>query len=369
MSYTEFGVNDANAVHLWAKVLARAERDSLEIAPLMGTDDNAIIHVKEETEKGAGDKVMFNLRGRPKQDGFTESMTAEGNGESLTILQDSIYINELGGVMSSKSENTIDAQRVPFKLRQECKNALVDWWSDRKSESFLNQVCGYLPANGTGAGQYLRTGNNAVTDSSGSTDKVRQIWPGAVTNDEGLGSSDTFTVGLIDNAVAAARTGDVMVRQVKVAGQPKYVCYLHEQQVVQLRTSTSQGSWQDITKFTYSGVDPSKNPLYSGALGEYNGCILRRSQDITKGVHHTTGAAVANTRRAVLLGAQAAATAYGMKNAGQVSGSATSYRWNEELLDHKRKLEVSAWAIWGLKKTVYDSVDYGTVVISTYSAS
>lgn len=133
MSYTEFGVNDANAVHLWAKVLARAERDSLEIQPLMGTDDNAIIHVKEETSKSNGDKVSFNLRGRPKQDGFGESMTAEGNGEALSILQDSIFVNELGGVMASKSENTIDAQRVPFKLRAECKNALVDWWADRKS--------------------------------------------------------------------------------------------------------------------------------------------------------------------------------------------------------------------------------------------
>lgn len=367
MSYTEFGVNDANAVHLWAKVLARAERDSLEIAPLMGTDDNSIIHIKEETEKGAGDKVSFNLRGRPKQDGFTESMTAEGNGESLTILQDSIYINELGGVMSSKSENTIDAQRVPFKLRQECKNALTDWWADRKSAIFFNQTCGYTPSVGTGVGQYLRTGNNAVTRPAGVAGKTRQIFPGAVTNDESLGSSDTFSVGLIDNAVAAARTGDVMVRQVKVAGQPKYVVYLHEQQVVQLRTSTSQGSWQDITKFTYSGVDPSKNPLYSGALGEYNGCILRRSQDVTPGVHHSSGASVANTRRAILLGAQAAASAFGLKSEGSGSDGITKYRWNEELLDHKRKLEVSAWAIWGLKKTVYDSVDYGTVVISTYS--
>lgn len=363
MSYTEFGVNDANAIHLWAKVLAKSERDSIEIAPLMGKDDNAIIQVKDETEKTNGDKVSFNLRGRPQQDGFTESMTAEGNAEALSFYQDSIYINELGANMGSRSENTIDAQRVPFKLRDECKNALVDWWAERKSVTLFNQVCGYTPAVGTGPKQYLYTGNNAVTAPAGSSDCVRQVWPGANTNDEGLGSSDTFTIGLLDNAVAAARTGAPMVRTVKVGGQPKHVVYIHEQQVVQLRTSTSQGSWQDITKFAYSGVDPSKNPLYTGALGEYNGCILRRSQDIRPGVHHTSGASVANTRRAVLLGSQAAVAAFGLK------GSPSKYRWNEELLDHKRKLEVSAWSIWGMKKATFNNIDYGTVVISTYSAA
>jgi len=132
-----------------------------------------------------------------------------------------------------------------------------------------------------------------------------------------------------------------------------------------LRTTTSTGGWQDITKYAYSGVDVSKNPLYSGSLGEYNSCILRRSQDVTRGVHASTGASDADTRRAVLLGAQAAVCAYGMKN----SGGPNKYRWNEELLDHKRKLECSAWSIWGLKKAVFNSTDYGTVVITSYSVN
>lgn len=49
------------------------------------------------------------------------------------------------------------------------------------------------------------------------------------------------------------------------------------------------------------------------------------------------------------------------------AGGDTRYRWNEELLDHKRNLEVSAWAIWGLKKTTYNGDDFGTVVIPTYA--
>lgn len=356
MSYTSFGVNDTNAVKLWSKFLAKAERDSLDIAPLMGDDDNAIIHVKEETEEGAGDKVTFSLRARPTQAGITESETAEGNGESLSFYADALYINELGCNMASRSENTIDAQRVPFDLRQQCKNAAADWWKDRKSATFFNQVCGNTAQTNT---KY--TGLNATTAPAGTT---RQIWAGTATTDQGLTSSDIFTLDLVDEAVAAARTGSNMVRPVTIGGQKKYVAYLYEDQVTSLRANAANGQWMDITKFSYSGVDVAKNPIYNGSLGEYNGVILRRSQDVTKGCNSSTATtAVSNTRRAVLLGAQAACCAFGMKHQGG------KFRWNEELLDHKRKLEVSSFSIWGMKKAVFNSTDHGVVVISTYSAS
>jgi hypothetical protein len=100
-------------------------------------------------------------------------------------------------------------------------------------------------------------------------------------------------------------------------------------------------------------------------LGEYNGVILRSSQDVPQGVSSTSSTtAVSTVRRAVLLGAQAAVCAYGTKTNG-----ASKYRWNEELLDHKRKLEISAWSIWGMKKTQFNSADYGTIIISTYAAA
>lgn len=49
--------------------------------------------------------------------------------------------------------------------------------------------------------------------------------------------------------------------------------------------------------------------------------------------------------------------------------SPNKYRWNEELFDHKRRLEVSAWTIHGLKKSVFNSLDYGTIVVSSYGAA
>lgn len=364
MAYTSFGVNDANAVKIWSKLLNKAERDSLDIAPLMGDDDNSIIMVLDDTEKGAGDKVNYNLRGRPTQKGIGEGQVAEGNAEALSFFQDSLFIGELGSNFGARSQHTIDQQRVPFNLREQCKGAAADWWKDRKSVSFFNQVCGYTPANTeSDTSGVFYTGMNAATAPAGATGLVRQIWPSTHADDQSVTSGDTFTAALIDRAVEAARTGSQAVRQITVGGQPKYVQYLSEGQVTQLRTNSGSNGWLDITKAALTNGEASKNPIYTGALGEWNSVILRRSQDVTRGVNASTGASDADTRRSVLLGAQSAVCAYGRKG----DYGPNRYRWNEEMLDHKRKLEVSAWSIWGLKKSKFNSVDHGTVVVTSYS--
>lgn len=364
MSYTSYATGDAETNKLWSKMLVKAERDSLDIAPLMGKKDSSIIHIKDETEKGAGDRVTFTLCARLSGKGFVGSIqTIEGNAESLSTFTDNIFIDEQGHNAGTKSQYTIDAQRVPFNLREECKDKLAGWWRDRKVAIMFNQACGYTPANTSSATtgpEFI--GNNTVLAPAGTTGLVRQIWAGSAAADESLTSSDPFVLSLLDRAVEAARTGARMIQPVMIGGQQKYVVYLSEGQVTQLRTDAGTGGWQDITKFTYSGVDVSKNPLYTGALGEYNGCILRRSQDVPRGVNSSTGASDIDTRRAVLLGAQGLVAAFGRKGFGP-----STYRWNEELLDHKRKLEVSASCIWGMKKAQFNSVDHGVLVISTYS--
>lgn len=133
-------------------------------------------------------------------------------------------------------------------------------------------------------------------------------------------------------------------------------------QITNLRTNTGTGQWLDIQKAALAGGDASKNPIFTGALGVYNDVVLRRSPDLPNGIS-TAGATVSNTKRAVLLGAQAAMIGFGQKN------SPGKLRWNEEMFDHRRRLEISAWSIWGLKKTVFNSIDFGTVVVSTYAAA
>lgn len=368
MSTTSYGVNDALAVKLWSKALDHEALKYTEIGPLIGNDANSIIHRKTETEKSAGDRVTFGIRMQLSGAGFTENQVAEGNGESLTTYSDNLLINELGHVVGVKSENTIDQQRVPFNLRAEARGGLADWWAKRYSVSFFNQVCGYTVQNDT-----RFSGLNAVIAPS-STRIIRQS---SRANDESLVAADTFTIDLIDKAKEAAITATPKIRPVMIRGggggngrrdfnatlTDKYVIYLHAYQITDLRKNTSTGQWLDITKAAYTGLSTTSNPIYSGAVGEYNGVIIRQAFDVTTGVSSATGADVATVRRAVLLGGQAAMIGFGQKN------SPNKFRWNEELFDHKRRLEVSAWSILGLKKTQFNSVDYGVIVVATYAVA
>lgn len=363
MSYTSFAVNDAMAIKVWSQETAAYERDTSEIAKLEGEDTNSIIQVKNDFSKtnGKGDTITYSIRARLSGQGFTRGETAQGNARSLTYFSDSIVISELGQTVGVESENTIDAQRVPFNLRRDARDSLSEWWKDRKSRIFFNHVCGYTPANTEAvdtSGQKYVGFNTVVAPSS-----TRIIRAGTAANDQSLTSADTFTVALIDRAKELAGVGDNIVAPIEIGGQPKHVMYLDPAQVTQLRTNAGSGGWLDITKAAMQGGKITGNPIYTGALGEWNNVILRQSQDVTTGVHGSTGADVSTVRRAVLLGKQAAVCAYGGAN----KYGPMKYRWSEEMFDHDRKMEVGAWSIFGCKKVVFNSIDLGTIVVSTYA--
>lgn len=361
MADTTFGINDPLAVKHWARSLLFDVVYRSDIAALIGTDENSIIHMKTETSKEAGDLIKFNLMKELLGDGFTEGEVAEGSGESLSLYTDSVTINELGHVVSvPNGGRSIDAQRVHVDLRKAAKNGLGTWKKKRLSTTFFAHVCGFTPE--------IRpkyNGNNTITAPT------RQIWTEPGTSaDENLDANDTFTLKYVDYAREMAETSASPLRPINVTGVDggrdieggKYVMYLHPYQVTDLRTDAGTGQWLDIQKAALAGGAESKSKIYSDALGEYNNVILKKANHVTQGVNSSTGAAEANVRRAVLLGAQAAAVAFGQNN------GPTSYNWNEELIDHKRKLEVSILTMWGLKKTKFDNQDFGSVVVSSYAA-
>lgn len=369
MAITSYGVNDALAVKLWSKTLDHEALKYTDIGPLIGDDANSIIHRQTELSKGKGDRITFGIRMQLVGAGFTENQIAEGNGESLSTYSDSLLINELGHVVGVKSENTIDQQRVPFNLREEARDGLADWYAKRFSVAFFNQVCG-----NTVQTDVRFTGLNPVVAAT------RIIRQASRTDDASLTSADVFTLSMLDKAKEMATTQTPKMRPVRIKGggnghghgdgrrdynsvmTDMYVAYLHPYQVTDMRTNTSTGQWQDLVKAAYQGQGSTNNPIFTGAIGVYNGIIMRSSFDLPFGVSNA-GAVVPTVVRGVLLGGQAAMMAFGQR------GSVNKYRWNEELFDHKRRLEVSAWTIHGIKKTTYNSLDYGSIVMSTYAAA
>lgn len=364
MAVTTFGVNDALSNKLWAKKLAVEVSKATEIAPLIGTSSSSIIQLRDETQKGSGDQVTFGLRTQLVGDGVTENQVLEGNEEALSTYSDTIRINELAHAVRVRNEQTIDAQRVLFDMRAEANDGLTDWYADRMSMAAFIHWGGYTAPTMTFEGRVIpqlrsvHYGNNAPTAPTPS----RRVYAGTATSDETLGVSDTFNLTLIDRAVERAKLANPRIRPVRIDGADRYVMYLHPTQVTSLRTSTQVGQWLDITKAIYQG-SRQNNPIYNGSLGEYNGVVLRESEHVTPGVNSTTGAEIPNVRRAVLLGAQSAVAAFGNKM------SPERYKRIEETFDYERELGVSVQTVWGLKKTVFNGNDFGTIVVSTYAAA
>ncbi|MBL8773885.1 MAG: N4-gp56 family major capsid protein, partial [Phenylobacterium sp.] len=340
---TEYGVNDPSAQKLWSKKLEREALKATFIGGFMGEGTNALIQIKPELKKNAGDKITTTLRMQLSGAGVMGDGTLEGNEEPLTTYTDNLFIDQLRHAVRSKGK--MSEQRVPWSVRAEAKDGLTDWWAERFDTWFFNQVCGY-----TVQTDLRYTGLNAVTAPS------TVIRPTGST-DQGLGSGNVFTLDLIDRAVAAAKKASPVVRPIKIKGKDHWPVVLHTDQVTSLRTNTASGQWLDIQKAAMAGGNIDGNPIATGMLGVYNGAMLYESTRITNGVHSSTGAAVSTVRRAVLLGAQAAVLAF-----GQGYDSTTSADWNEELFDYGNQLGVEAGFIAGLKKTRYNGADLSTIV-------
>jgi N4-gp56 family major capsid protein len=254
-----------------------------------------------------------------------------------------------------RSAGKMSEQRVPFSVREEARQGLQDWWADRIDTAIMNHLCGNTVQTDT---RY--TGANATVVA----DSAHRLWPShQTTGNESISTADTFSLAMIDAAVERAKLASPVIRPVKVGGTDYYVCFIHPINTYALRTSTSTGGWLDIQKAALSsGADFANNPIFTGALGVYNNVVLHETTRLPALIN-SSGAAVANSRYAVLCGAQAVTFAYGQGyGAGEMS-------WVEEVFDYGNQLGVSAGMIWGCKKNRFNSADFGTIAISTYAAA
>lgn len=351
MAGTSYAVNNALAVKLWARKLFREVLKETYWSKFAGEGANNIIQIRPELSKGAGDQVTVGLRVQLTGDGVLGDGTLEGNEEALTTYSDALVINQLRHAV--RSAGKMSEERVPFSVREEAKDGLADWWEERLDTTFFNVAAGLSRQTDT---RY--TGMNATTAPT--TNRKKFVTGSA---DESQTSTYTITLTQVDKLVEAAKVSSPLVRPVRINGAPKYVMFVHPYQTYDIRTNTSDGQWLDLQKAAMTGGDLSKNPIYSGALGEYNGVILHESTRVPTGQNSSTAAEITTVRRAIFCGAQAVLMGYGSEHGGG------EMSWIEELFDYKNQLGVSAGMIFGMKKAVFNSEDFGVFTLSTYAAA
>lgn len=359
MATTAYGVNHPLAVKLWARRLFHEALKQTWAYKFIGRTANSLIYYKEDLSKDAGDRVRVGLRMLLTGDGIQGDGTLEGNEEALTTHFDDLLINQLrhavrvGGRMSQ--------QRVPFSIREEGKDGLVDWWADRFDTWFFNHIAG-----NTGASDTRFTGHNATVAPD--SDHLFACGPLAAlhTTEASLSATTTHALKLsdIDRAVAKAKTyspPNVPIRPIRLKGGEYYCMFIHPYQTYQLRTDTGTNNWADIQKAALQGGNYTNSPIFNGALGMHNNVILHESTRVPVITGSPASGSASDYRRAVLAGAQSVCMGVGQGE------SPDKMTWVEEFFDYKNQLGIAAGQISGMKKAVFNSRDFSTIVASGYA--
>lgn len=349
MATTDYPVGHPLAVKHWQRDLMKEALKETYALQFIGTGKNSLCTIKSETQKNPGDRVRVGIRSQLTGAGVQGDDTLEGNEESLETFYQDVTIDQLRHAVRSKGK--MSEQRVPFSVRAEARDGLKDWWSDRWDTWFFNQLCGNTAVVDP---RYYGFNAPAAPDSDhityGTSGSTAEVSISATT-------VARMSLTILDYAIEKAKTAKNALRPIKINGGKYLVGFLHPFQVTDLRTSTAAGQWQDIQKAAISGGQTTKNPIFTGALGMYNGVVLHEA------IRVPAAPTNASVRRGVIAGAQALSMAFGRE-----SGKGT-FDWVEELFDFKNQLGVAAGCQSGIIKNRFNSSDYGTVVMPTYAVA
>jgi N4-gp56 family major capsid protein len=359
---TTFATGNNATVKLWAKKLWREALSQTYVSRFMGTGSDNVIQISEDLSKNSGDRVRTTLRMLLSGDGISGDSTLEGNEEALITYTDDVLVDQLRHAVRSAGKMT--DQRISFSIREEARQGLTDWWSDRMDTWFFNQVGGVVYNWG---GDTRKTGNNAIAAPTANHHfnangrNIEAIAGGTLVTEGSVGSasgSNKFYLEHIDQLITQAKTITPLIRPIRQQGDEFYVLFLHPHQVQDLRREATANTitWYDTQKARVQGGEMS-NGIFTGALGTYNGVVLHESNRVPTGA--SGSATVAKVKRALFCGAQAAQAAFGQGfSTGRMS-------WTEEVFDYGNSLGVSAGLIGGMKKAQYNSADFGSFVLST----
>lgn len=348
MAITAFGTNDAQTVKIWSSLTFREMLKATLFSRFMGASKNSIIVRLRELEKSAGDQIKYDLLMQMSNSGVTGDNRMKGNEEALVYYQDTVNIDQL---RNAHAFRRMSQQRTLHDMRMDAKANLADWWSGTIDSYMFRALCGDTS---------LTHGQTATAPTSNHI-----IYSGDATSTGTIGSNDQITLADLDYCKEKAKTLSPMIRPTMVDGQEYFVVVVHPYSVTDLRLDTAQSAyttWPDIQM--YANKRGLNNPIFTGALGVYNGMILFESTRLYS--------PASNVMRNLFLGAQAGVfatgNAYDAIERSRI-GKQNEMSWYEEVDDYGNEKGISVGCIFGINKSVFNSADYGLVTIESYAAA
>jgi hypothetical protein len=360
MAKTIIGINDPKAVQKYSTALAvDVGRESYFDQRFIGNGENAKAPLQRLTdlENASGEKISFDLSmqltGQP-----TEGDTVlEGREENLKFYTDAVYIDQMRHAVSTGGRMT--KKRTLHDLRDTAKKRLSEWWARLFDEMIFIYLSGSRGANADYILPTTYTGfaNNTVT----APDDSHLMYAGSVTKAT-MTANDKLSLSDIDRAVTKAAMmgggtqGIPQIRPINFEGEETYVLVMNPQQAQDLRTNTSSGQWLDIQKALATAVGKA-SPIFKGGLGVYNNVVLHMHKGCVRFTDYGSGAVAA--ARALFMGMQAGVIAFGSP------GGKFRFDWVEESKDYGNQLNVETHTIFGVKKTTFNSLDFGVIAIDS----
>ena len=337
---------------VWYKELFADVSTILFMDKFMGEGPNNPIQVITDLSKSPGATITVPLTTKLSGAGVAGDGELEANEDEILSYSFAPAIDQLRNAVRLKGR--MDEKKVAYNMRSDAKEKLKLWWAERIDKEILAKLTGDT-ANKVLADATFANTPTAPTYSA-TVAENRQIFAGGVTAESSLTTAMKFDTKVIDAAKQQAMLSQPKVRPIRLEdsaykGQEVYIIIVHPYQATDLRQDPV---WNQAQR--EANVRGETNPLLSGALGMYNGCIIHQHE--LTWLHTTGGSASASIARAILMGQQAGVFLKG-KDA----------EWVEKSFDYGNKWGVAAGYIFGVQKPVFNSRDYGLITISTAAAA
>lgn len=319
--------------------------------PLMGTNENAVIQVKEDLSKKAGDSITIALVNRLTNAAVTGTSTLEGNEEDMASRSMRIYVDKRRNAVRIAE---MSEQKSAISLRNAARATLLDWAMEDTRDLIIDAL-------GSLNGTNFEDRTAAIADAW-LVDNLDRVHFGA-----GIGSgtdlsadldgldttNDKFNKTALDAMVLKAKTCNPKIRPMRDPGNGKryYVAFANPYAFKDLRDSL------DTEVLAQTSVQMQASKLFEGGDIMWNGVIVKETDNVPI-YENLAATGTVEVTPVYLCGAQALAVAY-----------AKRWRTITEEFDYEDKYGVAIDGIYGVRKILFgtgsgdtdDLKDHGVV--------
>jgi len=306
----------------------------------MGTSSHNIIQVKEELTKQPGDSITLQLRGRLTGNGVSGITKLKGTEEDLVFFDQRLLVDTIRHGVMLRGEMSL--QRVAFDLRNQAKEALVDWASEKLRRDLITALTN--TSIGRVRARYLYGATDANWNATHAT---------AMANVDN--TADRLTTSMISRAKRKALLeGDRKVRPFVIKSGNKveevYVLFAHP---LAVRDLLADNDFKTVNTNIPTTLGESVFVHGQRYKGMWDGVMIFETE---MPLLPTAGTGGIQITHSVLCGAQAVAVAWGKR---------TNYKEDADDYGHENGFAIDE--IRGVSKLVFNGSDHG--VVNVFSAA